>query len=80
MKGQKEDIQSNDEGNIIVVNRGKKGAAIANIATHADFVDVPTNLSDGIYHDIVYGKEFKVKKGRLLGIAAGERSYILRKK
>lgn len=80
MKGQKEDIQSNDEGNIIVVNRGKKGAAIANIATHADFVDVPTNLPDGIYHDVVYGKEFKVKKGRLLGIAAGERSYILRKK
>lgn len=80
MNGQKEDLQKSDNGQVLLVNRGKKGAAIVNIGTFANYVDLPTTLPNGTYNDQVYGKEFKVKNGRLKGIAAPERSYILIKK
>lgn len=80
MAGQREDIRTSDNGALIVVNRGKKGAAIVNIGTIATVVDMPTSLPSGIYRDVVYGKEFKVKNGHIKGIAAPERSYILEKK
>ncbi len=63
MDGQKEDVQISPDGKVLVVNRGKKGAAIVNIAGIANSVKVPTGLPDGTYKDEVYGKEFKVKKG-----------------
>jgi len=77
MKGQKEDIQVSDNGKVLVVNRGNRGAAIANIDTYAQHVDLPTALPSGTYKDVVYGYEFKVRKGRLIGIAAPLRTYIL---
>lgn len=77
MKGEKEDIQISDNGQLVVVNRGKKGAAVVNINSLSNQVDLPTGLPDGTYRDIVYGKEFKVRKGRLKGIAGPLRSYIL---
>lgn len=79
MSGQKEDLQISDNGEVLLVNRGKKGAAIVNISKIANRVDLPTTLPDGKYKDVVYGKEFQVKKGRLTGYAAPERSYILQK-
>lgn len=80
MKGQKEDIQTTENGDVLIVNRGKKGAAIVNIADFASFVDVPTGLPAGTYRDVVYGHEFKVKGGRLHGLTAPHRTYILQKK
>ena len=80
MNGQKEDIQMTDNGEVLVVNRGKKGAAVVNISGLSNFVNVPTGLPNGTYRDQVYGKEFKVNKGRLTGIAAPHRTYILVKK
>ncbi|MCH5229830.1 MAG: alpha-amylase [Muribaculaceae bacterium] len=80
MSGQPENIQISDNGEVLVVNRGKKGAAISNIANIANFVNVPTGLPNGKYKDVVYGKEFKVKNGRLEGIAAPLTTYILIKK
>lgn len=80
MNGQKEDVQITENGEVLVVNRGKKGAAVVNISGVSNFIDVPTGLPNGNYKDEVYGKEFKVKKGRLTGIAAPHRSYILKKK
>lgn len=79
MSGQPEDIQITDNGEVLVVNRGKKGAAISNIANIANFVNVPTGLPNGTYKDVVYGKEFKVVKGRLQGIVAPLTTYILMK-
>lgn len=79
MTGQKEDIQTSENGEVLVVNRGKKGAAIVNISDSANFVDVLTGLPDGTYKDVVYGIEFKVKNGRLHGAAAPHRTYILQK-
>lgn len=79
MTGEPEDIQISENGSVLVVNRGKKGAAISNIAGIANFVNVATGLPDGTYKDKVYGKEFKVKKGILKGIAAPLTTYILEK-
>ena len=80
MAGQKEDIQIDDNGSVLLVNRGKKGAALINLATSAAKVNLPTTLPNGTYKDEVYGKEFKVKNGKLTGYLAPERTYILMKK
>lgn len=79
MNGQKEDIQVSDNGQVLLVNRGKKGAALVNIGHYANNVDLPTGLPNGTYKDEVYGQEFKVKNGRLKGIVAPDRTYILKK-
>ncbi|MDE6006401.1 MAG: alpha-amylase [Muribaculaceae bacterium] len=79
MSGQKEDVQISDSGEVLLVNRGKKGAAMVNLSKSANFIDLPTNLPNGTYKDVVYGKEFKVKNGRLQGALAPERSYIIQK-
>ena len=79
MNGQKEDIQVSENGQVLLVTRGKKGAALANISGLANFVNLPTGLPDGTYKDEVYGKEFKVKKGVLTGLVAPHRTYILKK-
>lgn len=79
MNGQKEDIRISDNGQVLLVNRGKKGAAVININKSANRVDLPTGLPDGTYRDEVYGKEFKVKKGILHGLLAPHRTYILKK-
>lgn len=77
MEGQKEDIQVADNKAVVVVNRGDKGAAISNFSHLSNYVDVPTALPAGTYKDEVHGVEFKVKKGRLTGIAAPWRNYII---
>ena len=79
MRGQKEDLQFSDDGQVWLVNRGKKGAAMVNVGSFANFVNLPTGLPDGTYRDKVYGQEFKVKKGRLTGALSPDRSYILTK-
>lgn len=79
MAGEKENLQFSENGSVLLVNRGKKGAAVVNISDSANFVDLPTGLPDGTYRDEVHNKEFKVKKGRLHGILAPHRSYILKK-
>lgn len=80
MVGQTENIQVSPNGEVLLVNRGKKGAAVVNISKIANSVNLPTGLPDGKYYDVVYGKEFKVKKGILSGVLAPNRTYILEKK
>lgn len=79
MSGQKEDIQVSKNGEVLLVNRGKKGAALVNLAKISNQVALKTGLPDGTYRDVVHGKEFKVKNGILKGYLAPERSYILEK-
>lgn len=79
MAGEKENLTTGNDGEVLVVNRGKRGVAIINLSTLAHKIDVATTLPDGTYHDTVYGKEFKVKKGRLTGFTAPERTYLLQK-
>lgn len=80
MADEHEKIEISDNGQVIAVSRGKKGAAIVNLGTLSNVVDLPTTLPDGKYTDIVYGKEFKVREGRLKGLTGPERSYILYKR
>lgn len=77
MAGEPEDIRTCADGEVIAVGRGKKGAALINLAALSKPLDVPTTLPDGTYRDKVYGKEFKAKKGRLTGLLAPRKTYII---
>ena len=77
MEGQVEDIKFAEDGEVAVINRGDKGAAIINFALEENVVELPTALPDGEYADVVYGKVFTVKDGVLNGNAAPETTYIL---
>lgn len=79
MSGEKEDIQVSESGSVLLVNRGKRGAALVNVESMSQSVDLPTGLKDGVYHDVVYGREFIVRKGRLQGALGPRKSYILMK-
>ena len=80
MNGQTEDMKVSEDGEVIVVNRGDKGAAIINFALKANEVELPTALADGEYTDAVYGTTFKVENGLLKGSAAPETTYIIVRK
>ena len=77
MNGQVEDIQIAEDGEVIVVNRGDKGAAVINFALEANEVALATELPEGTYIDMVYGNEFTVEEGVLKGFAAPETTYII---
>ncbi len=77
MKGQAENILFAEDGEVILVNRGSKGAAIINLALEANAVELATSLPDGNYADRVYGKSFQVENGVLKGTAEPETTYIL---
>ena len=66
-----------EDGEIVVVNRGNKGAAVINFSLEENKVEIATNLPDGEYKDKVYGKVFKVENGILTGTACPETTYIL---
>lgn len=77
MNGEKEDIKISEDGQILLVNRGTKGAAVINLSNNANPVALSTNLADGTYTDKVYGNTFVVKNGILYGIAQPEQSYVI---
>lgn len=77
MKGQTEDIKISEDGEVVVVNRGDKGAAIVNFSLDANEVALETGLADGEYTDKVYGSVFKVVNGILTGMAQPETTYII---
>ena len=77
MNGQIEDVQIAEDGEVIVVNRGHKGAAIINVALESNGIDLETSLPDGEYIDQVYGISFKVEQGVLKGTLSPETTYII---
>ena len=77
MDGAVEDVRISDDGEVIVVNRGDKGAVIINFALENNNVELATSLPDGKYLDRTYGKEFVVENGLLKGTAAAETTYII---
>ncbi len=77
MDGQIEDVQISPDGEVVIVNRGNKGAAIINFALESNEVELPTTLPDGDYADKVYGNIFKVEKGILKGKTQPEATYII---
>ena len=79
MEGQVEDIRISEDGEVIVVNRGDKGAAVINFSLEENSIDLSTALPDGEYKDQVYGSSFVVENGVLKGTAQPERTYIIQK-
>ena len=79
MDGQKEDVQISENGEVIVVNRGDKGAAIINLALKDNNAGLKTSLPDGEYKDLVYGSSFVVEKGIINGRLRPETTYIIKK-
>lgn len=77
MNGQIENIQFTAEGEVALVNRGDKGAAIINFSLNEIPVEFTTALPDGEYTDAVYGKTFNAEGGILKGNVAPETTYIL---
>lgn len=77
MNGQKEDIRFSDDGEVILVNRGEKGAAVINLSLEDNTFELETGLADGEYTDKVYGQSFIVESGILRGTARSECTYIL---
>ena len=77
MKGEKENIQISTDGEVLLVNRGNKGAAIINLANRANPIELPTLLGDGEYRDEVYKNYFVVRNGTLYGMLAPEQTYII---
>lgn len=77
MNGQKEDIRISENGEVILVNRGDKGAALINLSLDEKAFELPTALPDGDYADNVYGKSFKVGNGVLCGTVMPETTYII---
>jgi len=80
MDGQLEDVQMNGSKEVLLVNRGNKGAAVVNLATTARSLDLTTSLPDGEYFDVVYSQPFVVENGHLKGVLKGETTYILYQK
>ena len=77
MDGQVEDIRFSEDGEVILVNRGDKGAALINLSAESNFIELPTGLADGEYADMVYGQSFTVENGLLKGTAQQETTYII---
>ena len=77
MEGQTENVQISEDGEVITVNRGDKGAAIINFSLEENLLEAKTSLPDGEYADKVYGTSFKVKNGMLKGTLAPETTYIV---
>lgn len=77
MDGELEDLQMNAGKDVLLVNRGDKGAAVVNLATTARALDLKTALPAGEYFDAVYGQPFVVEDGHLKGVLKGETTYIL---
>ncbi len=77
MHGQPETVFITDNGQVIEVGRGNKGAAIINISDTAQSFELSTNLKDGSYTDKVYGQTFEVKNGKITGKVSPLKSYIL---
>lgn len=77
MNGQKENIAISEDGEVILVNRGDKGAAIINLALEENETGLASSLPDGEYTDNVYGQSFKVENGILEGTVQPETTYII---
>lgn len=77
MHGQPEQIVTANNGAVVEVARGSKGASVVNISDKKQKVSVETPLPDGEYTDAVHGQTFKVKNGKLSGTLAPMTSYLL---
>lgn len=77
MNGEKEQILTNDKGNVVQVARGNKGAALVNLSDRPVKLSIDTPLPDGNYTDRVHNTPFKVKDGRMTARLQPHTAYII---
>ncbi len=77
MHGEPENVVVNDNGSIIEVERGDKGAALINLSEETVTIDLATSLKPGNYTDKVHGTTFEVKDGKISGEMQPLTSYII---
>lgn len=77
MYGQPENISTSENGSVVMVERGTKGAAVVNFSQKATKVRLNTVLPDGTYTDNTSGTTLTVRKGILTGKMAPLATAIL---
>lgn len=77
MSGQPEELFTSDNGAVIEVARGDRGAALVNLSSEPVEVTLGTTLPNGVYSDAVHNQEFKVDNGMISGPLAPNATYIL---
>ena len=77
MSGKAEQVYASENGAVIEVVRGSKGAALINISEEAQAFAVKTTLPNGNYTDKVHNVTFNVTDSVISGELAPLSSYIL---
>ena len=77
MSGCVEQVFASDNGAVIEVTRGAKGAALINISEETQSVSIKTDLPNGEYTDKVHGVTFNVADSIITGEVAPLASYII---
>ena len=77
MSGCAEQVEASDNGAVIEVIRGNKGAALINISPEAQSIAMPTTLPAGEYTDKVHNVTFNVTDSIISGELAPLASYII---
>jgi hypothetical protein len=77
MSGCGEQVMASENGAVVEVVRGDKGAALINISNEAQTIAMPTSLPAGEYTDKVHNVTFNVTDSIISGQLAPLASYIL---
>lgn len=77
MAGQPENITSANNGAVIEIARGNKGAALINVSNSKQKISMEAQLPDGTYTDAVHNSQFVVKGGKVTGTLEPLTSYLL---
>ena len=77
MHGQPETIVSTDDGAVVEVARGNKGAVLINLSDRNQTVELPTSLPDGGYSDENHGNSVTVTDGVARTTLAPLSSYVI---
>ena len=65
----KDELITNPAGSsrLMMIQRGDSAAVLINMGSRVTLNNVKTNLSDGVYTDLISGNEFKVTEGAMTG-------------
>lgn len=77
MHGRPETIVSNDDGAVVEVARGDKGAVFVNLSDSNQTVELPSYLPDGVYSDGIHGNTVIVTDGIARTTLAPLSSYVI---
>lgn len=77
MVGEGKNIVEVVKSNVMMIERGTKGAVIINVSASDANANVTTKLADGDYTDHISGEVFSVKNGKLTGTVKAGKIVVL---